>query len=146
MSENITVVPHYELIVKSWENDGDNYNSKSIYSTDLNQIKFYYELVKMFKSKNWDGLFGNGSISYYEECFCEKAKDLALQYNVSFDLGEYPKDSHEEVMIDMFNEIIYDLIGVWNEGEMYRVFDSAKLYYHEVMPKNLIDQNGNITV
>lgn len=51
-----------KLDITSWENDGDNYKTKSFYGLGEAEVRFYVEFCKLFNSHNGDGdteCFGN---------------------------------------------------------------------------------------
>lgn len=117
----------YCLQITSWENDADNFNTVSLYGLTLEDAKFYLSFVSQFKSQympdaNSENNFGNSDVSF------EKEK-TALEYA----LKNYPPSSPDLVedfsKEGSYEDLACELIGIWNEGELYRVFDSYNLFY-----------------
>jgi hypothetical protein len=51
----------YTIVVTSWENDGDNFNTKSMVVETLEEATAIYKLMQLCKSKNNGGVFGNST-------------------------------------------------------------------------------------
>lgn len=52
-------MPLYQIEFITWENDGDNYNTLSIYLAKEEDVNFYKDLAKIFVDKNYKRGMGN---------------------------------------------------------------------------------------
>ena len=107
----------YAVAVTSWENDGDNRSTKTVYGLDENEVKFVLELADLFKSEN----------SY----------DLGDRGIGNSDYNDVTPDFLESGLREVFNippcntddGYWWGLIGAWCDGDYIRVFDSADVYW-----------------
>lgn len=117
----------YTLEVTSWENDGDNYKTKSkpFESRELAlAVKCLCETV--FKSyNNGDGGIGN-SIGSDEE---EKANIIIVNYfRTHSELYPHMLNPTDDELIDFCMDLNYELMG-GSEYYYSRVFESCSLTY-----------------
>jgi hypothetical protein len=112
------IKPGFLLKVVSWENDADNYNTWEKDGLSENDVRFYILMAKLFASKYDDaGAFGNARIP---RCGVPDPMTEALEARVAGFVangGTVPADWWGE-------DSLYDIIGIWNEGENYRVYES----------------------
>jgi len=129
----------YLLKVISWENDADNYNTVEIRSQDRTEIEFYIKVAQLFIScNNWNGNKGFGNADRPVD-----GVEAAIDKIVAEHTGTIPKYWDKERSKrddpdwwaagygdngDYYEDGIYDLIGLWCEGERYRVFESFKVF------------------
>jgi len=115
----------YTLEVVSWENDGDNYNTKS-YTFDLDKKDEAIAVLQMCKDifvscNNGDGGIGNKMV------FRDDQKEIILKYMKSHPelCGSYTEDAD---LIQICIEWNYTLLGssVFYE---FRVFESGVVLY-----------------
>ena len=113
------IPPGFMLTIDTWENDGDNCKSTTLYGLKKGDVKFYISLL--------NALSGGGN-----EEVSKQFENVALVTA----LAESPPESLDlrndlEGMVECqdCSDFVYDLIGIWNEGEMYRVFERAKVHY-----------------
>lgn len=130
----------YTIIVNSWENDGDYINTKTYIVYSLNQIKVLAGICELLKSGNDRDRISN------EECLSIKAKSLIHDFvlenldTICDILGICEGDQKiieseiiediEDSYINLFAEIVYDLVGS-SEFYFFRVVESYKVYYCE---------------
>lgn len=111
----------YMVVVTSWENDADNYKTETLSGLNRSEAKFYFEACNLMRSIYRGGKYGNQYIEGYvtgeDSSFVKDLKKLAQNNNL--DVFEY---AHEDVLDD--------LIGIWCEGERYRVCESCEVYYN----------------
>ena len=108
------------LEITSWENDGDNYRTKVISPIALNTAMAYIEICKLFDSKHTHELGNYGNAAWTEEVDA----DLTTKVSAILKKANLPFDELD------CEDLVYDLIGNWCDGEYYRVFEEAKLFYN----------------
>jgi hypothetical protein len=117
----------YQLNIISWENDADNYRTNIIYGLTKEDVQFYLHFLNHFKSHK---PYGNEDIQDYPDAekiaitnAYEKCRPTSPQ------LLEDVKNSIEYWKTNDYScEWVYETIGIWNEGEYYRVFDHCEVY------------------
>lgn len=138
----------YVLKVKSWENDADNYRTEEVRSEDHDHIELLVRVAHLFFSESDDPKgFGNSeSVAYdADQCPVNDAIDKIIE-----DMKAAGKTIHEDWVrpeefqdrTDFYSDHIHDLIGAWNEGEYYRVFESFKVEWIQ----NPVDVTGEFTL
>lgn len=113
-----TVIPAgYRVTITSWENDGDNYNTKILEGLTVQQAKFYVDFAKLFTKSGWEGGIGN----LYEPNDQEIAKayaqiePLAIKHNAAiyslniFDADILTSAIDEGDAGEMLMELAYDI-------------------------------------
>ena len=63
-NKKLIVKKGYTLSVVSWENDADNYNTKTMTVETVEEAEAFYKLMQLCKSKNNGGLLGNSHDEY----------------------------------------------------------------------------------
>lgn len=128
MDEILAVKKGYTISVTSWENDGDNYRTRTITVDDKDYALAILQMCKdIFVScNNGDGGIGNANGGQGEE----KAIDTVIKYGSDKPLinkGETDPDSIHDIIMDLN----YVLMG---SSEYYysRVFDNGFIYYSPV--------------
>lgn len=134
-----TIIPAgYRLTVVSWENDGDNYQTKVLEGLTKEQTQFYVEFLKWFDSKNQPNhkfkTFGN----MYDPSESEVAeahnyiKVTLFQYSdIINNLWEY-NVIEDCITDDDFSDVINDLhsnVCGRSEEFYFRVVESIKVEY-----------------
>lgn len=116
----------YTITVISWENDADNYRTKSITIEDKDEaIKIAKMAQKLFVSCNND----EGGIGNTNEGHEEEANQTIIDY-----LNKYPNffenqsEMSDDELIDKIMEINYSLMG-GSEWYYSRVLESIKVTY-----------------
>ena len=123
----------YTITVTSWENDGDNYNTKSITVDTIEKAKAYNDLMQLCRSKNNQprgvvklgntyGNFNKEQKNLISEFF--KENTIILPEDVKPE--ELIED--EDLAVDMFSEISYELLGS-SEDYSCRVMQSCSVTY-----------------
>jgi hypothetical protein len=121
----------YILKITTWENDGDNYKTSEITGLSKEDVPLYLHLVSLFKSRHGGSPKGIGNSSVLSsENLAEKIFDhfesASLPLPSALRKGEDETDNEFRYRLD---EEIFELIGVWMEGEYYRVFERAKIFF-----------------
>ena len=120
----------YTLTVKSWENDGDNYNTKTKTVQTLEEAKVWWDMMQLCKSKNNQPpniiLLGN---SY--DGFTSKQKEVAKNFIIKHHEILLPEDNieeHDEDLADWFCDLASELLG---SGDNYscRVMEECIITY-----------------
>lgn len=124
----------YTITVTSWENDGDNYNTKSIIVDTLEEAEAIYKLMQLCESKNNQP---NGVIKLGNSCdFDEEQENLIVNFlknnpvlykNIDFEFG-VDEDDDRYAFFDIFNDITCNLLG---NSEYYacRVMEKCVVTY-----------------
>ncbi len=130
----------YMLELHTWENDVDNYRSVSIYGLELDDLKFLIKFFSCFKSSSSAeykfGNFGNSEI------IPESSDKLMSNFKEIFNLcppssPDIFRDFKETIDNDWgVEDLIYDIVGIWCEGERYRVVDCFSVFYIPVEIEN----------
>lgn len=131
-----TVIPSgYRLTVVSWENDGDNYQTKVLEGLTKEQTQFYVEFLKWFDSKNHKSkTFDNMYDPSYSEIVEAHSyiKVTLLQYSdIVNNLWEYNVIG-DCITADDFSDVINDLhsnVCGRSEEFYFRVVESIKVEY-----------------
>lgn len=125
----------YTLTVVSWENDGDNYNTKSKTVQTKEEAKVWYDLMQLCKSKNNQPkniiTLGN---TYGG--FNEKEKEVAINflkehYKILLpndDIEQNRDDDYEDQLIYWFTDLAGQLLG-YGEDYACRVMESCTITY-----------------
>ena len=128
MTEKVAIKAGYRLTITTWENDGDNYQTKIQDGIlDINLIKFYCELCQLHNSRDGSG-FGN---------LYDPGPRQIAQYHVAIDalimkypdVEIYPGQTITEA--DELSDKCSDL-GLMGAEFFTRVFDSLKVEYSPV--------------
>lgn len=151
-----TTIPQgYVIDVTTWENDGDNYKTKTLFGVEEHEILQFQYLLKKFKSRHsstkaerycGNGLFSEQSLFIYEylveglfsdQLYPEFIKKV---FHIEVDLGNKSEEDEERVF-DLFfvngNKVLEGLINILgNASEYYdydflRVVESVKYSYIE---------------
>lgn len=125
----------YLIRITSWENDGDNYNTKEIQVATDKEARAVTEFAWLFKSQNRRGDSGIGNM--YEPDDAERSQVLAAFQKIYekhpgvFDLDLSTVEDEEEkadYILDYFIDYAYDL-GL-SCGEFYtRVCEKVEVLY-----------------
>ena len=123
----------YTLTVTSWENDADNYNTKSKTVETLEQAKVWFDMMQLCKSDNYQPngviLLGN---SY--NGFTDKQEEVASNFLKEHHKILLPDDSIEEIeeneenLPDWFSSLAGQLLG-YGENYACRVMESCTITY-----------------
>ena len=120
----IVVKKGYTLTVRSWENDGDNYNTKTKTVDTIEEAKVWWDMMQLCSGEK----LGN---SY--DGFSKKQEKIAIDFlkdNSSILLPEQDMVDDDEVLVDWFRDLAGELLGY---SEYYcRVMDSCKVTYSPV--------------
>lgn len=122
----------YTITVVSWENDGDNYNTKSITVDSIEKAKANYKLMQLCESKNNQpkGVIKLGN-TYGE--FSDDQIDLIRDFfnsNPIFGVN-FTEDYHEDDIADVFSNEVHPLLGSSGEDFTCRVMESCTITYSD---------------
>ena len=123
----------YTLTVTSWENDADNYNTKSKTVATLEEAKVWYEMMLLCKSKNNQP---SGVVKLGNTCggFNSKQKEVAEQFIKKHHKILVPDDNiedNEDNLADWFCSLAGELLG-YSEDYACRVMESCIVTYSPV--------------
>lgn len=138
----VDVPAGYLLKITTWENDADNYSTTEISGLSKEDVPLYLHLASLFRSRNnrRKGI-GNGKVldpMELTEIICDHFDIASL--SLPSDLRKGADDDTDEAWEHRLSNKIYELIGIWNEGEMYRVFESAEIFFVEIPVKNVTSE------
>ena len=127
MTKNIPV--GYQLQINTWENDGDNWNTDTLNGLTREDITFYLDICNLFAAEktHQEGWFGNGERDDENlKMFVERMADVISRHpNISTNLKEDWEIGNHDAICDLTQ----DLVGSCGDGEYWRVFESAVVYY-----------------
>lgn len=122
----------YTITVVSWENDGDNYNTKSINVPSKELAKAYYELMQLCTSKNNNPKEGVRLGNTYEEFSGKQIKLIKEFLSSNPILIEFVSSVSETIsdedFVNVFWELTQDLLGS-SEDYVCRVMSSCEVTY-----------------
>lgn len=131
----------YTVTCKSWENDGDNYNTKSILVQSEKKAEALYQMCKvLFQSENGRGSKGIGnSCDIYQrkiehDSIKEKIRDFMKQYPYLLDEEELTElaECEGDEELDFYESICdhwkYELLG-GSEYYYCRVAETTTVTY-----------------
>lgn len=119
----------YNLVVHSWENDGDFKNARTKTYENINEVKAIFESLEIFKPyHDVPHGFGNG---YGDDITDEKllaAMEFVNQVHNKHNMSLVFSEDKIQEFEKWVNKLHRDLMGTSEEYD-YRVFDYAELYY-----------------
>ena len=114
----------YTLTVTSWENDGDNYRTKSTVFQDKDEA---IKVAKMCQELFVGGSNGGGGIGNNDER--DGPEETILEYlEENPDFFNNQSEIEDDMLIDKIMDINYNVMG-GSEYYYSRVFESATLTY-----------------
>tara|TARA_B100001105_G_scaffold148940_1_gene119432 strand:- start:3882 stop:4307 length:426 start_codon:yes stop_codon:yes gene_type:complete len=119
----------YTVEVVSWENDGDNYRTKSTTYSSLEEAKAVKRMCEnLFISGHDDNTVGNKVEDQYEEC-CEIVKSYLVSHPES-QSGHFKvkEDTRAGDAWDSISHVNSDLLGS-SEYYFSRVCESCTIYF-----------------
>ncbi len=130
----------YRFTLKTWENDADNYNTVTLEGLSVEVVKFYVELAKLHKSKNYhNNCFGNmydpreSERAAYMQAMADLCRNhLTALKEINDDFEESWLDD-EEGIEDVIHGVTYDL-GLSGTDFYTRVTDTFKI---EFVPQDI---------
>jgi len=142
--KELTEIPSgYQLSVTTWENDADNCKTETIQGLTREDVKFYLHFLSHFRSC-WSAQkssgYGNTEVSFEKE---RAALESAWR--------NFPPSSPELVK-DVQDSLEYwatghthscdwdELVGIWSEGDFYRVFDSFQVHFFQAPAPDVTDE------
>lgn len=115
----------YTIGVVSWENDGDNYKTKSMTVEDKDYALAILQMCKDIFTSRYNGK--NAGIGNTMDNDYEKARNIIINY-----IADKPiitkGETDPDVIVDMVMDINYELMGS-SEHYYSRVFESGVVYY-----------------
>lgn len=126
-----TIIPAgYRITCKSWENDGDNYNTKTVEGLTYHQTQFYVDLLKLLSSKHLHGI-GHGNLYEPNEDECQAlANDIKVVLEKHKGSDAIPDDvNFDDVdeIVDFFCDVVGDFTG-YSEHYLTRVVESIQVH------------------
>lgn len=124
MDEILAVKKGYTISITSWENDGDNYRTRTITVDNKDYALAVLQMCKdIFVSCN----NGDGGIGNFNEGNEDKAQDIVIKYASDKPLINKGETEPEEIL-DIVMDLNYVLMG---SSEYYysRVFENGFIYY-----------------
>ena len=126
----------YRVTITSWENDADNYNTKSIDGLTENEVRFLKPLCEILKSGNGyykDGCFGNmydPSDSGIENLRLAVIEVVNANLHLTNDPNwkEILEENEGEFILDYYMDIMYDL-GLTCGQQYTRVLEKFTVEY-----------------
>ena len=135
-----TIEAGYRLSINSWENDGDHRKTKVLEGLSKELVQFYVELLKLFKSQNYNDdrtAFGNmyEPEDYLLQNAADAIKGVADAHRGTLDAldpGEY------DYVTGYPCDYVGDYLLGYSEHYTYRVFESFKV---QLVPSEIVLQD-----
>lgn len=108
------VIPEgYILTIYTWENDADNPKTQTREGLTEDELRCYLTICYKFRSHSYDRTnFGNLDTTEFEA------------------VEDFIKSTCEKYGVEYHEDLQWELIGTWNYGDFYRVFDYAEVAYN----------------
>ncbi len=130
--------PGYLVKITTWENDADNEKTVERDGLTEAQARFLIRAAQLFNSKNSANPgFGNCNRKSDAD-LPDRLEALVAEHKVQYGnegIPEYwdvdtwaAEAEHDEYREDYTRDVFYDLIGMWNEGEYWRVFTRFEVF------------------
>lgn len=128
--------PGYLLKITTWENDYDNIRVTEYSGLNKSHVLFLIRVAQLFNS---NGRRGDNS-GYGNETITKELSDMINRDidSIAMEYNDIPEDwsksayklqnPEEEIDDDFYGDCIYDMIGIWCEGERWRVFDEFEVF------------------
>jgi len=139
----------YMLSVVSWENDGDNYRTKTFSGLSKEEVLFYKKILPFFNSRNDPESKGLGNMidERYDDAAIievgEKIFNIAVDLKVSNIIYIDEIDvNDDDQMIQLTSDLGHELMGA-SDFYVFRVFESASVAYiaEDITQINIDDFN-----
>ena len=118
---NKVILEGYQVEIISSENDGDNYRTAIMDGLSEKEAKLYVRFAEKFKSTN--GCKSRGGAGFGNTNGGSDIETISKVFNdLCEDLGLAPDKYYGE-------DLEYELIGHWCDGQYRRVFEYAQVYY-----------------
>lgn len=146
MSKFTKIEAGYRITVESWENDADNYNTKSVQGYSLEEALFAVELFQAFSSCNSeDNGIGNlrGDDKDYVK-YKNTISEIVSRHpiaSVSEKFKDYFQPADEDGYV-YYSEYLYDLGLGGTEYSLTRVCESVMVEYipQDILIEDVTDQ------
>lgn len=124
------IKPGYRITCTSWENDADNYNTKTVDGLSEDTVRFHVDLLKLIAGSNCNDktVFGNMYEPRNEAIKAFEAAVLEV-------LRKHDKLDLEYDTLDTAMSIIGDYTGYGDDGFFTRVVESLEVEY---IPQEII--------
>lgn len=126
----ILIPAGYRIEVLTSENDGDNYKTNVESGLTIDKLCLIAGLVKIME-KYGNEETDNEDVSLECVRFARKVESLIPEAFRDIISGSLKDRSDEEVFGLLWDEILYDLVDSWNDGDMYRCVDKISIHYFE---------------
>lgn len=124
MAKKVVAKKGYTIEVTSWENDGDNYNTKRM---TVDNKEYALAILDMCKTVFASCNNGKGGIGNMNGGESDGAPDIIMNYLVNYPIIKKGRTDQDEI-IDMVMDINYELMGS-TEWYYSRVFEKGIIFY-----------------
>jgi len=141
----LNIKPGIMLSITSWENDGDNYNTKTLYGLCEDEAKFWLGLAKLCGGRKYANMPEHRHID--EIGLGEEFRALVNKHHSGFavttdgwdvsSLYETPDENENDPVVGLIQELVYDVLGS-SELCSFRVYESYKAY---LIPSEIVALN-----
>ena len=153
------IPPGYQLHTTTWENDGDNYQTKILSGLSKEDVEFYISILEQcgskYNSRKFAKGFGNDEISAEELLsIVKQAVDehpgisaevkKKYEHNINVDSDDYDEDVAADAAAVIHDELCADALGATIDYEDYtnfiRVVEDIKVFFIEQTQRDLSDK------
>lgn len=129
----------YNVVVRSYENDGDYENTQVKHCETRHEANFWVELALLFTSKHGytdkGKKFGNAFLTEEEhnQVLAEWAA-IVRKYNYQYPL-HFNMDDEALKDFDTLSDAVCDIVGFSHDGDTYRAADRIEILYLPCEPE-----------
>ena len=135
----------YLVKITTWENDADNYNTTEFSGLTKDQAQLIIDIASLFSSNGRGIGYGNCEIEEENEALYTEIDKIISTFTDGGGIlpdawAEADSEWIEKYYSNRYDDPVYDLIGIWNEGEYYRVFELFEVFFVPQAIENVSDQ------
>jgi len=141
MNKNISA--GFQLVVDSWENDGDSPKTITLYGLSKEKVLFFLDFLKGFDSDDErfcnQGVEDELLIEYVDKVLLRHplvAREIVKEYGLGYTVEDIPDEQDfSDYVSDSYYRIVVDLLGspenyhYQGEHNFCRVFEGAEVYF-----------------
>jgi hypothetical protein len=125
-----TIIPAgYRITCTSWENDGDNYNTKTVEGLTREHVHLYTDLLKLLSRRHKDGDHGNLYEPGEDECqaLADDVKAVLAKHEGNDAIPDDIDLSDVDSVVEYFCDVVGDFTGS-SEHYLTRVVESVQVH------------------
>lgn len=121
-----TIPAGYQLLVTTWENDGDCYNTVSFSGMTFDDVVFYVKFLKVMQRIGQKTM--NKALPIVKDAM---EKDFNERLVRSFIGANELEEEYTYPLEDFIVDFTYETVGTGYESDHLRVVEDWEIYFHE---------------